>query len=168
MTGGRGEGDRRRELHPALSREERRHLFRQGVELFNAGRFYECHEAFEAIWRSTTPEPRDLHQGLIQVAVGLHHWLQNRRAGAGRRVLARGRRRLAGLAPHEHGLPTGEGGPGTGGAETGGAGALDVPALLAEVDRWLGWLEGVESGAPEGPPPLPRLRPRDRERRISR
>lgn len=122
-----------RELRPALSPAERRRLLARGVELFNAGAFYDCHEAFEEVWRSTSPEPRDLWQGLIQVAVGLHHAVDRGRPGPARRVLARGRRRLAAFPSPCHGL--------------------DVAALLAATEDWDAWL-----AAPEGePPPRPAL-----------
>lgn len=122
-----------RELRPVLSPAGRRRLLVRGVELFNAGAFYDCHEALEEVWRSTTPEPRDLWQGLIQVAVGLHHAVDRGRPGPARRVLARGRRRLAALPSPCHGL--------------------DVAALLVATDEWDAWL-----AAPEGePPPRPRI-----------
>lgn len=122
-----------RELHPALSPAERRRLLARGVELFNAGAFYDCHEAFEEVWRSTTPEPRDLWQGLIQVAVGLHHAVDRGRPAPARRVLARGRRRLAALPSPCHGL--------------------DLAVLLAAAEDWDAWL-----AAPEGePPPRPAI-----------
>ena len=128
-----------RELHPALTPEERRELFATGIRLFNRGEFFECHEAFEEIWRSTTPEPKDLFQGLIQVGVGLFHFFERRRPDVARRVLAKGRRRLEPLAPESHGL--------------------DLAALLAAVDVWEAWLEE----ALDEPPPPPRLEVVDRD-----
>ncbi len=47
-------------LHPELGPGERRTLFEAGIRLFNDRRFFACHEAWEKIWRSTTPEPKDL------------------------------------------------------------------------------------------------------------
>lgn len=124
-------------LHPELDPAERRRLFRLGVELFNRGEHFACHEAWEEIWRSTTPEPRDLFQGLIQVAVGLHHFHVRRRGDVARRVLARGRRRLERVADRPHGL--------------------DLDRLLRDVAAWEAWL-----AAPGGePPPMPRLAVRD-------
>lgn len=122
-----------RALRPELSAGERRRLLARGVELFNAGAFYDCHEAFEEVWRSTTPEPRDLWQGLIQVAVGLHHAVDRGRPAPARRVLARGRRRLSALPSPCHGL--------------------DLATLLAAAEEWDAWL-----AAPEGEtPPMPRI-----------
>ena len=44
-----------------------------GVRLFNAGRFFEAHEAFEELLDDVEADPRwDLLLGLIQVAVGYH------------------------------------------------------------------------------------------------
>lgn len=120
-----------RTLHPELSPEDRRRLFLRGIELFNAGDHYDCHEAFEEIWRSTTPEPKDLFQGLIQVAVGLYHFHERGNRQVARRVLAKGRRRLAPFAPESHGL--------------------DVAGLVAEVRRWETWLAAGEGEAPEVP-----------------
>src|SRR6185503_690713 len=76
-------------LHPELEPEERRLLLLRGVELFNAARFYEAHEVWEEVWRSTTPEPKDLLQGLIQVAVGMVHHRDRGRPAVARRVLAK-------------------------------------------------------------------------------
>ena len=123
-----------RALHPVLSARRRAELVRQGTELFHGGSFFAAHEAWEEVWRSTTPEPRDLFQGLVQLAAAFHHFHQRRRPDVTRRVLAKARRRLAGLRP--------------------AAGGLDVGALLAQIAAWEGWLS-----SPAGePPPGPRLR----------
>ena len=49
-------------------------LLEEGLRLFNEGKFYEAHEVWEDLWRST-PETslKACYQGLIQAAVGLHH-----------------------------------------------------------------------------------------------
>jgi len=123
----------RRTLHPELTAGERRRLFREGVERYNRGDYFDAHESWEEIWRSTTPEPRDLFQGLIQVTVAMYHYHVRERPPVARRVLGRGRRRLEPFAPGSHGL--------------------DLAHLLAGVRRWEAWL-----AAPAGdPPPVPRL-----------
>jgi predicted metal-dependent hydrolase len=121
----------RAELHPDLTADERQSLFREGIELFNGGRFFESHEAWEEVWRSTTPEPRDLFQGLIQVAAAMHQFLDLKRRQAPGRTLAKARHRLEPFAPVAHGL--------------------DVAALLESVGRWESWLERGEGEAPEVP-----------------
>ncbi|HEX6899998.1 MAG TPA: DUF309 domain-containing protein [Thermoanaerobaculia bacterium] len=121
----------KRELHPTLLPEERRRLFREGLDLFNRGAFYEAHEVWEDVWRSTTPEPRDLFQGLIQVATALHQFQDLKRLDGPRRTLAKARRRLEPFAPVSHGL--------------------DVAGLLEAVGEWQRWLERRE-GEPPGVP----------------
>ncbi len=46
--------------------------FSKGIELFNSGKFWESHEAWEEVWLQTPPVQRLFFQGLIQVAAGLH------------------------------------------------------------------------------------------------
>lgn len=53
-----------------------------GVLLFNAHRFFECHERLEALWRETDGRPRDFYKGLIQAAVAFHHWSRGNPGGA--------------------------------------------------------------------------------------
>ncbi len=47
--------------------------FEEGLELFNAGRFFECHEAWEAAWKRSHGEVKLFYQGLIQAAVAMLH-----------------------------------------------------------------------------------------------
>jgi predicted metal-dependent hydrolase len=130
--------DPMRVLHPDLSPAERERLLREGSELFNQGRFFDAHEAWEEIWRSTTPEPRDFFQGLIQVAAALHQFRDlNRREGP-RRTLAKARRRLEPHAPSALGI--------------------DVENLLRHIEEWEEWLETPT----EDPPALPTLNPKSK------
>jgi uncharacterized protein len=127
-----------RVLHPEISQEERERLFRAGIDLFNQGRFFAAHEAWEEIWRSTTPEPKGLFQGLIQVAAALHQHLDLRRTEGPRRTLAKARRNLEPFAPEVLGI--------------------DISDLLDQVEGWEAWLKG-----PEGdPPPIPTLNPKSK------
>lgn len=111
----------RRVLHPDLSPGERRRLFQEGIDLFNRGEFFLAHEAWEEIWRSTTPEPRELFQGLVQVAAALHQILDLKRKLGPRNTLAKARSRLEPCAPVLCGL--------------------DVAGLLESVGQWQEWLE---------------------------
>ncbi len=45
-----------------------------GIEHFNACDFFEAHEVWEDIWKDYTGPSRKFYQGLIQVAVCLHHF----------------------------------------------------------------------------------------------
>jgi uncharacterized protein len=55
---------------------------RKGVEQFNAGKFFECHDTLEEVWQGIRGPARDFFQGLIQVSVGLYHLGNGNRAGA--------------------------------------------------------------------------------------
>ena len=108
-------------LRPDYTASERAAHFAEGFDLFNRGEFFEAHERFEDLWRSNRPEPRDLFQGLVQVAAGLHHLERFDRVNSCRRLFARARRRLADLPSPCCGL--------------------DLEALRADLETWHFWLE---------------------------
>jgi uncharacterized protein len=54
-----------------LSPEEQAR-FAEGIALFNAGKFWEAHEAWEEIWQSHPEDGRFFIQGLIQLAAAYH------------------------------------------------------------------------------------------------
>jgi len=64
-------------------------LFERGIDCFNRGLWFEAHEIWEDLWNATEGETRLFYQGLVQVAVGLHHLSRGNLRG-GRRVLERG------------------------------------------------------------------------------
>ena len=46
----------------------------EGIEHFNKCDFFEAHEVWEELWADTQGPSRRFYQGLIQVAVCLHHF----------------------------------------------------------------------------------------------
>jgi predicted metal-dependent hydrolase len=64
-----------------LSEEDLADL-RHGVALFNAGEFWESHEAWEKIWQRHAEPWRYFIQGLIQAAAAHHQWRRGIRHGA--------------------------------------------------------------------------------------
>lgn len=48
-------------------------LYLRGIELFNSAEFYDAHEVLEDVWRAEQGPHKLFLQGLIQVAVALHH-----------------------------------------------------------------------------------------------
>lgn len=46
----------------------------EGIRHFNACEFYEAHEVWEDLWAEQSGPSRKFLQGLIQVAVALHHF----------------------------------------------------------------------------------------------
>jgi len=47
--------------------------FWQGVEQFNQGQFYACHDTLEALWMEATEPQKTFYQGILQIAVALYH-----------------------------------------------------------------------------------------------
>jgi predicted metal-dependent hydrolase len=45
----------------------------EGIEHFNAGHYYEAHEAWEDIWLRSSRDEKLFYQVLIQVAASLYH-----------------------------------------------------------------------------------------------
>lgn len=68
--------DGRRAPGVALPKE-----IQDGVRHFNAGRFFEAHEAWEEHWGRGPPEERAATLGLIKAAVALHHLEAGNAAG---------------------------------------------------------------------------------------
>jgi hypothetical protein len=69
-----------------------------GVALYNAGRFWEAHEAFEKVWRAAAGRERECWQGLILAAAAMLHRERGNRHG----LLTQGAlaiRRLDGSVP---------------------------------------------------------------------
>lgn len=54
----------------------------QGIEDFNAGRYFDAHEIWEEIWLRSSGETKLFYQMLIQAAVGLHHYERGNARGA--------------------------------------------------------------------------------------
>jgi len=47
--------------------------FWQGVEQFNRGQFYTCHDSLEALWMEASEPEKTFYQGILQIAVALYH-----------------------------------------------------------------------------------------------
>ncbi|MBX9604042.1 MAG: DUF309 domain-containing protein [Bryobacteraceae bacterium] len=67
----------------------------RGVELFNAGEYFEAHEAWERIWTAERGRRRVFLQALIHCAVALHHHGRGNALGARRQL----RKAVAKLEP---------------------------------------------------------------------
>jgi uncharacterized protein len=68
-----------------------------GRTLYNAGRFWDAHEAWEEAWLVEQGEVRLLLQGLIQITAGYHNAFVRRRAGGAVKLLASGLEKLGPL-----------------------------------------------------------------------
>ncbi len=54
----------------------------EGLRLFNAGQYFEAHEALEAAWNEEKSEVRDLYRGILQIAVVYLHIRRGNYPGA--------------------------------------------------------------------------------------
>ena len=54
----------------------------KGFEYFNECEFFEAHEIWEELWQDYQGPSRKFYQGLIQVAVALHHFGNGNSRGA--------------------------------------------------------------------------------------
>jgi predicted metal-dependent hydrolase len=75
----------------------------EGIEHFNKCDFFEAHEVWEELWADTQGEPRRFYQGLIQVAVCLHHFGNGNIRGA-KKLYVGCRGYLASYRPRHLGL----------------------------------------------------------------
>lgn len=56
--------------------------FLKGIELFNEGEFFECHDELEEVWTETIGPEREFYQGLIHASVCLFHFEGGNLGGA--------------------------------------------------------------------------------------
>jgi predicted metal-dependent hydrolase len=54
----------------------------EGLQLFNAGRYWQAHEALEEAWRDEAGPVRELYRGILQAAVVYFHITRQNYAGA--------------------------------------------------------------------------------------
>lgn len=78
-------------------------LFHRGVELFNAGEFFDAHEVWEDLWRDCASAERRFFQALIQAAVSAYHKARGNMTGA-TRLLNSGRKYMEPFRPAHRGL----------------------------------------------------------------
>jgi len=114
--------------------------YQRGVRLFNEGRYFECHDVLEELWRETFGEERLFDQGLIQAAVAMFH-LENNNLGGAARMFEAACTKLGTYPPRYKGI--------------------DLRRLREDLDRCRAWLREMRSGPSGGPPtdrPAPSVR----------
>lgn len=65
----------------------------EGIRLFNTKKFFEAHEALEAVWLKAQGEEKCFLHGLIQVAAAFHHFTRGNLTGF-QSLLEKGSRKL--------------------------------------------------------------------------
>jgi hypothetical protein len=76
----------------------------QAIHEFNSGEFFEQHETLELLWRATPDEIRHLYEGILQIGVGMHHWLARKNFHGAAVKLDHGIRLLEAFPPVCHGV----------------------------------------------------------------
>jgi len=76
-----------KKLNPIGKLDNVRHVFEEeisnedgikdGIFYFNSERFWECHEAFEGVWKKCVGREKELVQGIILLAVSFAHSQKN-------------------------------------------------------------------------------------------
>ncbi len=75
--------------------------FALGIELLNGERYYQAHDVLEEVWREVRDDSRPFYQGIVQIAIAMHHFSTGNLLGA-RSVLEKSRANLADY-PAEYG-----------------------------------------------------------------
>jgi uncharacterized protein len=81
--------------------------FWQGVEQFNQGEFYACHDTLEAVWIEAPASERNFYQGILQIAVALYH-LGNQNWRGAVILLGEGANRLCKYSDDHAGIDVGD------------------------------------------------------------
>lgn len=75
------------------------HPLHTGIQQFNQGDYYACHDTLEAIWMTAPITEKPFFQGILQLAVALYH-LGNHNWRGTAILLGEGISRLAPFEPH--------------------------------------------------------------------
>lgn len=62
--------------------EEQEVLLLKGLEEFNGGHYFACHETLETLWKGLSGDEKTLVQGIIQVSVAYYHLNRGNTKGA--------------------------------------------------------------------------------------
>src|SRR5579863_3495230 len=87
--------------------KDARDLWIEGIVLFNAGRFFDCHEVWEEVWNRASGAEKLFYQGMIQAAVAILHAERGNPRGA-RSTWNKARAKLDPLAAEYMGIALGE------------------------------------------------------------
>jgi len=102
--------------------------FQHGIQLINQGSYFAAHDALEEVWRDTHGWTKPFYQGMVQVAISLHHFSTGNLVGA-QSVLKKCRTNLSEFPASFSGV--------------------DLQNLLAQLDDW------QQAMAQGGPYPSP-------------
>lgn len=75
----------------------------KGIDQFNCGEFFLCHETLESLWKTQSEPERQFTQGIIQIAVGYYHLERGNHPGACK-LFRRGLERIQRYEPAYRGI----------------------------------------------------------------
>jgi predicted metal-dependent hydrolase len=111
----------------------------EGIRLFNAEKYFEAHEAMEAVWLKASGDRKTFLHSLIQVAAAFHHHARGNFEGF-RSLLEKGCTKLEKFKPAAEGV--------------------NVAGLLLQLQPWREYLRSAH-GPARASPPLPVIRRRN-------
>ncbi len=97
--------------------------FWQGVQEFNHGEYYACHDTLEELWMEATEPKKTFYQGILQLSVSLYH-LHNENLRGAAILLGESIKRLENYEPSYEGI--------------------DVDSLLADSTEMLSFLQQTD------------------------
>jgi predicted metal-dependent hydrolase len=78
--------------------------FLEGINRFNSGSFYECHDILEDVWFDVRGPSRRFYQGLIHLAVGFYHIIERENPKGAISQLSKGLDKLNNFKPGFQGV----------------------------------------------------------------
>lgn len=78
---------------------------RDGIELFNQGKFHECHDAIEPIWLAEKHPIRLFYAAILQIGIAFYHW-EHARLDVAQRMFTIGKLKLRHFMPQYLGVNT--------------------------------------------------------------
>lgn len=73
-------------------------LLLEGIELFNRGEYFDCHESIEDAWMDEEAPVRIMYQGILQIGVACYH-IKNKNWRGAMKLLERGMPKTRRFAP---------------------------------------------------------------------
>jgi hypothetical protein len=107
----------------------------EGICLFNSGKFFEAHEALEAVWLESSGAEKTFLHGVIQIAAAFHHQQRSNLQGF-RSLLEKGWKKVEPFGAARDGM--------------------DLDSLDRQLRPWRERLQR-RAGGEIKPPPLPQI-----------
>jgi predicted metal-dependent hydrolase len=108
-----------------MSIDRHREAYLKGIEEFNAGQYFECHDTLEAVWSETNGQDKLFLQGLIQTSIGFYHLLNGNTKGA-KSMFGKALAKLYAYKPQY--------------------GGLDVERLVQSIEQYAGQVDDPDGG----------------------